>query len=928
MVLRGVWGASLAVVLCDVRRGGADAEKKHGLVDVSNEVCWVGDFTKDHCCQGDETTRPDCWDDMYSFGECCPNADCWDGDKFTYQLCCDTTTYGSEGNPACWSGVYNYAHCCLANASAQSWVDVFVGGIDTDQFYGMDEFYTDAQYGDDFGYYSTGRVLRAGKVGKETEEGELEGERPGKDTQQFAHYTTYPMALSPHFGRIVCRLLFLKWIHLGERTPFRVVEMGAGSGQLAVDTQKCVRNNELGIAPSVWRRWAAAFEYLILERSPALRARQQSRGLRSVRGDAQTVESCPTALATLAASTACSGNSAKEAPECASGRRATAESGASVVISNELLDAFAPVKLRLSLFEEPNPTDCKAWQEIRMVHTIHEAELRRISEGPLQHTTERTEALVADLKFFTTEMFCHVANSTVGRAARESVPEASCLALVLGLSELLTHADLQLPKAAHNMRLRLRKDRELVERLRISVRGLDGALGDAVVLPRQVYRLLRHQLRTDPLTEVSFLSAVQTRRVPAPLTEERCGELQWWFEAHKQRVLRLAHLYRSLGYPAISLLVRPGERNFVELVDCLLGPSGGYVLSVDYGASFEALGHSLSVDPSDDGIFIPPVPHELMEDLPDCYAWWPTCAGRVDWTTFVDFTNLAMAGEQYGWQTLFYGPQSLLEHISRRNVTFGGKDYIVPGYAVLSQIWASRHVQNWYGREELASKAASDSWQQRWTSFKCLLLFKPPASGQGVRAPIASSTTSATLVKRRNGVIVFPSWHLDQEEVDSCWNLDPSALPLADWVRRHNWNDPRKAIGMITEEINKDLGRDYAITYEEAQLAVRMVDWLVAAEGCENFRPAKASSLLGSEGLWKKLLKRLLRVWEHVWGAEAVERVALGILRRLAAGPDEVHDAGPPSECIGQQTYERLCSDPEHGIAYRGGSSVPFVSHK
>lgn len=25
--------------------------------------------------------------------------------------------------------------------------------------------------------------------------------------QEFAHYTTYPMALSPHFGRVLCRLV-------------------------------------------------------------------------------------------------------------------------------------------------------------------------------------------------------------------------------------------------------------------------------------------------------------------------------------------------------------------------------------------------------------------------------------------------------------------------------------------------------------------------------------------------------------------------------------------------------------------------------------------------------------------------------------------------------------------------------------------------
>ena len=107
------------------------------------------------------------------------------------------------------------------------------------------------RYGLDFGYYSTGRVL---------------GKSDGKSAQEFAHYTTYPMALSPHFGRVLCRVVFIMWIQMKEKAPFRVVEMGAGSGQLAHDLQLCVKRNELGIEPSVWRRFLGAFEYVIVER--------------------------------------------------------------------------------------------------------------------------------------------------------------------------------------------------------------------------------------------------------------------------------------------------------------------------------------------------------------------------------------------------------------------------------------------------------------------------------------------------------------------------------------------------------------------------------------------------------------------------------------------------------------------------------------
>ncbi|CAK9073797.1 unnamed protein product [Durusdinium trenchii] len=109
----------------------------------------------------------------------------------------------------------------------------------------MDEFYTDAQYGNDFGYYSTGRVL---------------GKSDGKSAQEFAHYTTYPMALSPHFGRVLCRVVFIMWLQMNEKAPFRVVEIGAGSGQLAHDIQECVKRNELGIDPPVWRRRFFLFE--------------------------------------------------------------------------------------------------------------------------------------------------------------------------------------------------------------------------------------------------------------------------------------------------------------------------------------------------------------------------------------------------------------------------------------------------------------------------------------------------------------------------------------------------------------------------------------------------------------------------------------------------------------------------------------------
>lgn len=317
------------------------------------------------------------------------------------------------------------------------------------------------------------------------------------------------------------------------------------------------------------------------------------------------------------------------------------------------------------------------------------------------------------------------------------------------------------------------------------------------------------------------------------------------------------------------------------------------MLAVDYGATFEALGHSLSGDVGSDGIFIPPVPHELMQGLPNCYSYWPLCAGHVDWTTFVDFTNVAAAGERLGWRKLFYGPQSLLEHMGRRNLTVHGKSYDVPGYSVFANTWLSNHVRNWYGREVLASVDQSAGWQQRWTSFKWLLLQK-------------------TLSKEDLApVISFPSWHLDSKEADPCWSFDPSALPLADWIGLQEEDDSRIALQGLSREVHDELGSKYASEYEELQLAVRMVDWLVATEGCQNFRQQQAQRLLNSEGLWQTLRSRLMRVWRDIWGEESVDRVAKALLQRLAE-PTSIVEKTSPVYCVGLQTYLALCEGP-HG---------------
>ncbi|CAE7880494.1 unnamed protein product, partial [Symbiodinium sp. KB8] len=249
-------------------------------------------------------------------------------------------------------------------------------------------------------------------------------------------------------------------------------------------------------------------------------------------------------------------------------------------------------------------------------------------------------------------------------------------------------------------------------------------------------------------------------------------------------------------------------------------------------------------------------------------------------------------------------------HLGRRNLSVGGRVYDVPGYAVMANTWASHHVQNWYGREVPGkgavisqSVASKDHWQQRWTSFKWLLLQKPSVSGMEGPKP---------------RIIAFPSWHLDSAEADSCWSFDPSAVPLADWIMKqmeaHKEEDPREALHRLSDEVNDELGPKYASEYEEAQLAVRLVDWLVATEGCNNFKPVQAGRLL-STGLWLTLRSRLLRAWQDIWGADSVERVALAVLRRLAE-PEEL-EVATPAECAGLQTFLALCEGEGDGSAAR-----------
>src|SRR5438105_1035560 len=71
--------------------------------------------------------------------------------------------------------------------------------------------------------------------------------------------------LGPLFGVLIGRALDREWDALGRPDPFVVIEVGAGDGRLAREVQRA--------AP----RRAPALRYLLVERSPDLRAEQAKR---------------------------------------------------------------------------------------------------------------------------------------------------------------------------------------------------------------------------------------------------------------------------------------------------------------------------------------------------------------------------------------------------------------------------------------------------------------------------------------------------------------------------------------------------------------------------------------------------------------------------------------------------------------------------
>ncbi|MBI4518002.1 MAG: SAM-dependent methyltransferase [Deltaproteobacteria bacterium] len=118
------------------------------------------------------------------------------------------------------------------------------------------DFVDDALFHPDWGYYSTG-IVRFGEGG---------------------HYDTFPLALSPMFGRMLAGYGYRLWRRYGQPQSFEICEIGAGNGQLCLDVLVAAADQvrrQRDANKGRWAQFARLLRYRIIERSPALIIRQR-----------------------------------------------------------------------------------------------------------------------------------------------------------------------------------------------------------------------------------------------------------------------------------------------------------------------------------------------------------------------------------------------------------------------------------------------------------------------------------------------------------------------------------------------------------------------------------------------------------------------------------------------------------------------------
>eukprot|EP00927_Polykrikos_kofoidii_P059429 TRINITY_DN54583_c0_g1_i1.p1 TRINITY_DN54583_c0_g1~~TRINITY_DN54583_c0_g1_i1.p1 ORF type:complete len:874 (-),score=126.95 TRINITY_DN54583_c0_g1_i1:76-2697(-) len=590
-----------------------------------------------------------------------------------------------------------------------------------DSFYTFQEFYTDAQYGPDFGYYSTGRILH--DAGPEAARHEF-----------FNSYTTLPMGLSPYFGQLIGDRIVGMWRAMGRPGSFVVMEFGGGTGVLARDILRHCRRSHPDF-------YLALHRYVIGERSQALRGAQKQTGADFYAGGTGK-------LLVVEADARVNASSLRGLVEKQIGQPVRG-----IVLSNELLDEFDPVLLRIVWRRGAPPTaeqclSCSVFREGYVLHRIDDsamsALLRQTWEASPEQSGANVESHLETLRWEGRMLACGLMeNAHLKRLVEEIValltPEerrqcsplqVCCLPFVLAVDLMLQQdqGSIQPPRPLPYL--------TMVDTVLRRYRDQFNRTNGTVLLSKDRYRELRRAATSlGRETEFALLvggsqlpGRIRTDQVFFGLRQSRCDELRGWRARHAERFAAAARL-RSESAPHfdrlglhnrvehLKLVARPGEAAFAHQTSKLI--DDGFLLTLDYGSDADALTWRSLLHPNFDGIHIMDGRQETADVCTQ--VSYLECPGLQDLTTFVDFTEVAEAGRTLGgWKTRAFGPIFYLE--------ISHDPWLpAPSMHIIERSGGPRTVgiHSWYRKAE----------GEQWASFKALVQHRGSIGGDWTLGP-------------------------------------------------------------------------------------------------------------------------------------------------------------------------------------------------
>jgi len=668
---------------------------------------------------------------------------------------------------------------CLCLQSALAWNSAATQS----HIYTFQEFYSDAQYGPDFGYYSTGKILHA--------DGPADNGESGDSQEWFNSYTTLPMSLSPDFAHALCDRLVTMWHSMGRPRPFVLTEFGGGTGMLARDILRRARDAHAEFYEAVVR-------YMIAERSQAMRATQSKTGrefvaagkLVVVRVDGRQIGASP----------------ARQALEEAIG---PGQPVVGIILSNELLDEFDPARLRLMwrkghLPNERRVQECQAYREAHVVHSVDTTALEALvrNSGGLLNG-----ASVEELQWEGQSVFCGLAQTPALRRVMLSIAEdltpaerwqcapsvVCCYPFVLTISQALQYNHEALYDSTVTFRLE-DGSREIVGLYRKHFQNTN----NTVPLSKERYRQLR-RLAAAQGGEVEralligqppaiLPGRIRSAEVMLALSASRCEELRGFFGRHAKRLVAAARLRDAsapifdgylIGRTAshLKLILRPGEATFVQQAAGLIDE--GFMVTMDYGADADALLWHALIRPNYEGIHIMDARDETLAECTS--VSYLECPGLQDLTTSVDFTEVAVAGKQLGnWEVKAYGPIFLLElsfDLTELGLAPKGNPYSLGHLVERAGGLRTTGLQAWYRKPEM----------DPWASFKVLVQHRGSRGADWSLGPLSHEWPLAGAPR----MFRAPS---------ACWRRDMTKPPLASLITTatHRWLD--KAAWVVYSE--------------------------------------------------------------------------------------------------------------------------------